>query len=446
MTLYELKLICTEQLEVFLSKDTSEFIENMFSALDSRSYMNSSPKNSIENISKQTPVEESPSSIVDKNISTEKSDSSDEKILEETANSSKKESPPRRPLKYSNKKCFEFQAKGHCSRGNNCPYQHIHKTNETAERVVKLGVLPLIPTGEIIKNIMQNEVFNQMYAQNKLAYGLAHQSNGEINHHKRKYNNPNLYTFNKSSSQVSKTLVLRKIDANSVDINDINNYFSKFGKIVNVIMSFENEPSSVLLEYSNQEEARSAFECPDAIFGNRFIKIFYYKPNPKNDDQPQAKIPASNDLIYVNPDFLAKEQEAKKEISIKKAEFEGKKQKFLVQIEEETKKLLIILRNPDLGEDQKEEYRACLKELMADKDRLLYHQSDSNKSKSYKFNSQRPNQLDKRPTVLLVQLNKFSNPNDILSHFSKYGKISFSKKDKEVELIIGFTNHFSASK
>ncbi|KAF1742232.1 hypothetical protein MXB_4811, partial [Myxobolus squamalis] len=416
-TNYALKSICTEQLEVFLSKETEAFIDNMFQTLESRSYMNSNSETD-DVINAEIIQEEEQSNPDDIQNSKEIAPETekDEEMSREASTTPVHDLPEKKILKYSHKPCFEFQAKGTCSRRSQCPYQHIQRQAQTDLTGLRLGNLPLIPTGEIIKNIMQNEVFNQMLAQNKRVYDFSNSQNEHRNENlKRKH--PNLYSFQKTG-HLSKSLILKKVPPMSVNINDVNLYFSKFGKVINVILNFENNPSWVLIEFSTSDEAKAAYDSPDAIFGNRFIRIFYYKSSHKSEEEPKAKIQASTQLTYVNPDYLAKEEATKKENSVKQIEFDEKKQVLLSKIEKEVKNILCQLKLPFLDELQKEKYRNSLKELMADKDRLSQHSLNSQPPKFFKFNKEQPNFLDKRPSVLHVQMNKFSNPTDILNHFS----------------------------
>merc|ERR1719219_2613340 len=72
----------------------------------------------------------------------------------------------------------------------------------------------------------------------------------------------------------SKVLV-KNIPTGLNTIAHINNHFARFGTLVNVQIHFENDPGSALVSFAHPNEATAAMNCPDAVFGNRFIKMFY---------------------------------------------------------------------------------------------------------------------------------------------------------------------------
>lgn len=73
-----------------------------------------------------------------------------------------------------------------------------------------------------------------------------------------------------------KQLAVRNIPPNQNNIAHINNHFAKFGNLVNVQVQFEGDPASALVTFSTVAEAEEAFNSPDAVLGNRFIKMFYH--------------------------------------------------------------------------------------------------------------------------------------------------------------------------
>jgi len=62
----------------------------------------------------------------------------------------------------------------------------------------------------------------------------------------------------------------------------LNNHFGNFGTLVNVQVHFEGDPASALITFAEPSEAESAMSSADAVLANRFIKVFYHNPSPKN--------------------------------------------------------------------------------------------------------------------------------------------------------------------
>ena len=50
-----------------------------------------------------------------------------------------------------------------------------------------------------------------------------------------------------------------------------------------------SDPEAALVQFSHHTEAKAAYSCPDAVLGNRFIRVFWHNP-----DRPQ-----NNKVSYV---------------------------------------------------------------------------------------------------------------------------------------------------
>lgn len=80
------------------------------------------------------------------------------------------------------------------------------------------------------------------------------------------------------ASNDSKTLVVEKIPADKVNIADISNYFAKFGTVTNV--GVDTRGAKALVSFSTNQEAHAAWSSEDAVFGNRFVSIYWHRPQP----------------------------------------------------------------------------------------------------------------------------------------------------------------------
>ncbi|XP_046853358.1 RNA-binding protein 26-like isoform X2 [Xenia sp. Carnegie-2017] len=101
-------------------------------------------------------------------------------------------------------------------------------------------------------------------------------------------------------------LEVKKLPPNLNNIATLNAYFQRFGKIVNIQVSAFGQSDMALIQFSTNFEARAAISCADAILGNRFIRIFWHKPDleqQKNDRKVQLennKTAVSNAKPIVN--------------------------------------------------------------------------------------------------------------------------------------------------
>lgn len=72
------------------------------------------------------------------------------------------------------------------------------------------------------------------------------------------------------------SLELRKIPRGLNAIAHLNNHFSKFGKIVNIQISYDGDPEAAIVTFSTHAEANVAYRSTEAVLNNRFIKVFWH--------------------------------------------------------------------------------------------------------------------------------------------------------------------------
>ncbi|XP_011697838.1 PREDICTED: RNA-binding protein 26 isoform X1 [Wasmannia auropunctata] len=72
------------------------------------------------------------------------------------------------------------------------------------------------------------------------------------------------------------SLELKKVPRSLNNITQLNNHFSKFGKIVNIQVNFGGDPEAALVTFQLPVEAKSAYRSAEAVLNNRFIKVFWH--------------------------------------------------------------------------------------------------------------------------------------------------------------------------
>ncbi|EGI63234.1 PREDICTED: RNA-binding protein 26 isoform X2 [Acromyrmex echinatior] len=72
------------------------------------------------------------------------------------------------------------------------------------------------------------------------------------------------------------SLELKKVPRSLNNITQLNNHFSKFGKIVNIQVNFGGDPEAALVTFQLPAEAKSAYRSAEAVLNNRFIKVFWH--------------------------------------------------------------------------------------------------------------------------------------------------------------------------
>lgn len=74
----------------------------------------------------------------------------------------------------------------------------------------------------------------------------------------------------------SKTIVVEKIPDEKLSLETVNGWFKRFGTVTNVAV--DTPGKKALVSFSSHEEARAAWSAEEAVFNNRFVKIFWHRP------------------------------------------------------------------------------------------------------------------------------------------------------------------------
>lgn len=83
------------------------------------------------------------------------------------------------------------------------------------------------------------------------------------------------------------SLEIRKVPRGLNSIAHLNNHFSKFGKIVNIQISYDGDPEAAIVTFSEHFEANVAYRSTEAVLNNRFIKVFWHVAGNNSGNQDQ---------------------------------------------------------------------------------------------------------------------------------------------------------------
>jgi RNA-binding protein 26 len=76
--------------------------------------------------------------------------------------------------------------------------------------------------------------------------------------------------------RTDKTLVVEKIPEEHLSLGAVNDWFKRFGTVTNVAVDVPS--AKALVSFSDHDEAHKAWKSEDAVFGNRFVKVFWHRP------------------------------------------------------------------------------------------------------------------------------------------------------------------------
>lgn len=92
-----------------------------------------------------------------------------------------------------------------------------------------------------------------------------------------------------------KTLVVEKIPDDNLRLEQVNEWFKRFGTVTNV--AIDSSTAKALISFSKHEEAYAAWKSQEAIFGNRFVKVFWHRPMEGHGQAGAKLLAASAPLI-----------------------------------------------------------------------------------------------------------------------------------------------------
>ena len=92
-----------------------------------------------------------------------------------------------------------------------------------------------------------------------------------------------------------KTLVVEKIPEDKLSLEQVNSWFKRFGTVTNVAIDAVN--AKALVSFSNHEEAHAAWKSEDAVFSNRFVKVFWHRPMEGHGQVGTRMLAASAPLV-----------------------------------------------------------------------------------------------------------------------------------------------------
>lgn len=149
------------------------------------------------------------------------------------------------------------------------------------------------------------------------------------------------------------SVVVEQIPEDKFDEQTVRDFFSEFGQITEVNMQAYKRLA--IVKYEDYFSAKRAYESPKVIFDNRFVKVYWYKPD---------SVPVPPESSHGRKGSQGEPATKLDEEMIDPAEFERKQAEAQKSYEEKTKKLRE-------AESQREELDKKLKMQAEERKRLL---------------------------------------------------------------------------
>ncbi|KAJ5616695.1 hypothetical protein N7537_001809 [Penicillium hordei] len=229
--------------------------------------------------------------------------------------------PPGQPgadqIPQSSQRCPFYDTQGICYLGNTCPYQH--------------------GEGGVSKDDEYDPKTAGMNAQRGGAptRGDRGRGRGRGGFSGRGRGRSDFSSAGPNEDQSVTTIVVEQIPDDKFNEDSVREFFSEFGNITDV--SLQPYKKIALVKYETFPEAKAAWSSPKVIFDNRFVKVYWYKPNrEEKPESAQPEAPAFN-----QEEFEKQQQEAQRaheEKMKKRQETEAAKQALERQRDELLKK------------------------------------------------------------------------------------------------------------
>lgn len=154
-------------------------------------------------------------------------------------------------------RCRDYDINGVCNAGGNCPYQHTAPVYDPAN--------PTLPP-----HLSAHQRRPYQYPRGDLA-----QRNGPATFRvPRQRSSQSLPGPNQDPNNT--TIVVEKIPQEHMSQDAIRTYFEKFGPVEE--LNVEPSQQIAIIKYGDNASANRAYTSPEVIFNNRFVKVYWQKP------------------------------------------------------------------------------------------------------------------------------------------------------------------------
>ncbi|KAI8393923.1 uncharacterized protein BYT42DRAFT_552683 [Radiomyces spectabilis] len=259
-------------------------------------------------------------------------------------------------------RCPDYDQKGYCLRGDFCPFDHgeDHIVQYVEEFPGAVGI-PGSP-GAAPPNFLPGQG-NQGYGQEMYAgqnngvpnpqwQGMSARGGGGPMRSMRggrgrggRLGGSAPYTtrYTRSSTRIA----VENIPSDKCTIDAVTEYFQKFGNIVDI--SVQPEFSRALLQFERHSEALAAYQSPEVIFNNRFVKVYWQKVDNEKEEPRKRDTSPDPEAIKAKAEELARlreERRQKQNEQLQKVlELQKQKEQLLQRQIKEHKTLLEKLEN-----------------------------------------------------------------------------------------------------
>ena len=149
------------------------------------------------------------------------------------------------------------------------------------------------------------------------------------------------------------TIVVEQIPEDKFNEQDIRDFFSEFGNIVEVTLKPPRHLA--LVKYDTYASAKAAWSSPKVIFDNRFVKVYWFKPERAETNGSRGDAMAVDQKPFDHEEFQKQQAEAQK----------AYEEKMKKRKEAEEARLVLEKQTEELLKKQQEEREKLMERLRA---------------------------------------------------------------------------------
>lgn len=162
------------------------------------------------------------------------------------------------------------------------------------------------------------------------------------------------FNRHRQSSVKQPILNIENIPVEYFAIDKINNYFKKFGTIININLNPRHYKATI--QFSQYSEANQAYNSPDPIFGNRFVKLYWAKTESEENENSLQNESDVNENSLSNSKPAEEEKPEAPPLSSEEMDQINKMKKSMISKQlEKQKAFMKQVENPALTKPEKEE-------------------------------------------------------------------------------------------
>ncbi|CCJ28652.1 unnamed protein product [Pneumocystis jirovecii] len=370
----DVKKLCLSQLEEFLRENTFSFVDDVFNALEKKTYLDEIIQ--VKDLSAEEKEVVKKRSFHETFLDTGRHQINNGKrsrflkLPHMNYYGNSKSSYHQKawlsdmfpfssdfPMNSNRRRCKDYEERGYCMRGDMCPYDH------GVDHIFLVNMI--IDAYDPTQSILTNHSMGTM--QSKPIYKNLTRNNKErFKNYRRNYScsiqGPN---YDKTIT----TLIVENIPSNDLNEENIHQFFKKFGEISKITV--EKDDYRAILKFKDWKSANKAWSSSAPIFNNRFVKLFWKMSETNNKKELQENNQLFSNTFqkpvvdnFSKDEFMEKieikqkehkEREQKKKENAKAREMLQKKEELIQkQLQEKRNLIALMSKNTNISESSQE--------------------------------------------------------------------------------------------